>query len=340
MAPKAVATICLAVLLHAFTGCVTSKAVRSAERQDRLLQGHNFEDLRVSTEAAEGMIATGVWRLRGARNVIYLAATTHLVTANQVPFPSSYYAAYRDSDVIYLEVTTDSSNVSEFRLGFQMMKWLRKRRADFFYPKGQTLADELNPQTLSRLKEFYGRDYNKMLAMRPVFLAFMIQAQGLGEQFLEEGGVEDVFAARARIDRKPIRELDDSSVNDVVLLALDEMIYDFKRQLEKDGADAVINEALSGSEEPIDERSWRNGDLLTTKAEIDEMRSQAPELYEKIGPERNRKWLRKILAALKTDKNALVLAGVAHFPGPDGLIALLQGAGYGVEQLFGVDPRR
>ena len=35
---------------------------------------------------------------------MYLAATTHLVTTNQVPFPSTYYAAYGDSEEIYVEV--------------------------------------------------------------------------------------------------------------------------------------------------------------------------------------------------------------------------------------------
>jgi uncharacterized protein len=338
---RAIALVSLAVLLQFPAGCVSSKVSgAAAARQARLLQGHAFDDVRISTEPAEGMEPTGVWRVRGAKNVVYLAATSHLVTTNQVPFPSSYYAAYRDAEEIYLEVDAEDSGVSEFRLTFQMMKWLRRNRVDFLYPRGQTLADELKPETLSAVKEFYGGEFKKVEQMRPVFLVFMTQAQQLGEQFLEEGGVEDVFAARARMDRKRIRTLDDSSVNEVVMLALDEMIFEIRRELEKSGPDAVVNEALSGAQEEIDERGWRSGDLAEAQKDLDEMRASAPELYEKIGPERNRKWLPKIVAALKGDRNVVVFAGVAHFPGPDGLIALLRRAGYEVEQLHGVDPRR
>lgn len=284
------------------------------------------------------MVPTGVWKVNGKHNVIYLAATIHLVTTNQIPFPSSYYAAYSDSTEIYVEVDDQESRVSEYRMTLQMMRWMRKNQTDFFYPKGRSLADDLSPETLSRVQEYYGRDFKKIKTMRPAFLVFMVESQDMGDQFLEEGGVEDVFLARARKDRKQIRTLDDSSVNEVVLLALDEMIYDIKRELEKGGADAVVNEALFGSKEPIDERYWRTGDLQPAQEEMQEMQSQAPALYEKIGPERNRKWLPKILAALSGDRNVMILAGIAHFPGPEGLIALLEEAGFKVEQLYGVDP--
>jgi hypothetical protein len=45
-------------------------------------------------------------------------------------------------------VDEQNSRVSEFRLSMQMMKWLRRNQAEFFYPKGQSLADELDPETL------------------------------------------------------------------------------------------------------------------------------------------------------------------------------------------------
>ncbi len=335
-------TIALAVTWLQFaTGCVSSQLQKAeAELEARLLEAHSAQDLRVSAEPQEGLVPTGVWRVRGERNVVYLAATTHLVSSNQVPFPSSFYAAYQDSSEIYMEVDDRQSRVSEMSITMKMVKWMRQNQAEFYYPKGQTLANDLSPETLDRLKQFYGPDFPRVANMRPPFLVFFLQAQGMGKQFLEEGGVEDVFAALARRDRKPIRELDDGSVNQLVLLALDEMIYEIKREIQKSGADAVVNETLSGTSEPVDERSWRSGDLEAAQAEMNEMRSQAPELYEKIGPERNRKWLPKIISALKSNKNTVVLAGVAHFPGPDGLIALLEREGYKVEPLYGADPKR
>jgi uncharacterized protein len=336
------ALLCL-FLLPALPGCASasknSTGETTSQRSARLLLGHTFEDRRISSEAAEGMVPTGVWRIRGPRNTVYLAATSHLVTTNQIPFPSSYYAAYHDSHEIYLEVDEESSKISNVRLSLQLLKWMRNRRDQFFYPKGQSLADDLAPETLERLKEFYGRDYKKFEHMRPAFLAFMAQATALGNQFIEDGGVEDVFASRARLDRKPIRTLDDRSVNEVVFLALDQMIYEIERDIETSGSDAVVNEAHFGPNEPIDERDWRTGNLAAAQEEIAQMQKDAPELYEKIGPERNRKWLPKILAVLQRDKNAMILAGIAHFPGPGGLLELLRRANYTVEQLYGIDPK-
>jgi uncharacterized protein len=329
----------VAVIHLLLAGCATSASARlAADREARLLQAHTFGALTSSTEVAPGLTPTGVWRVAGASNVVYLAATSHLVTSNQVPFPSTYYAAYRDSEILYVEVEDQSSKLAQIRLTFRLMKWVRKNQAEFFYPKGQSLADDVSPETLSRLQEFYGREFKKMLKMRPAFLVFMLQAQAMGEQAVQDGGVEDVFIARARAGRKQVRELDDSSVDETVLLALDEMIYETKRAVETSGADVAINEALLGTKEPVDERYWRSGDLHAAQQELDEMRTRTPALYEKIGPERNRKWLPTILAALKSGRSAMVLAGIAHFPGKDGLIELLQRAGYDVQQLHGVDP--
>lgn len=338
---KLAGAACVIGLFQFFTGCTTSKLAKlAADREERLLTAHTFEDLRVAVEPAEGMVPTGVWRVSGKRSVAYLAATIHLVTTNQIPFPSSYYAAYRDSEEIYVEVDDQESQLSEYRLTLQMMGWMRRNQAEFFYPKGRSLADDLSPETFQRVQAHYGRDFKKVQTMRPAFLVFMAEAEDMGDQFLEEGGVEDVFLARARKDRKRIRTLDDGSVNEVVLLALDEMVYEIKREIEETGADAVVNEALFGGKEPIDERYWRAGDLQPAQEEMQKMQSQAPALYEKIGPERNRKWMPKILSAVNGDRNVMILAGIAHFSGPDGLISLLEKEGLKVEQLYGIDPLR
>ena len=337
-AARVFAFLSLILALALGGGCLAPKSPTSApDRADRILAGHNFTDTRISVAPADGMEPTGVWRVHGKHNVVYLAATSHLITRDQVPFPSTFYGAYSDSHEIYVEADTKASRLSEIAMTFRMLNWIRKHRADFFYPRGLSLADELKPETLTRVKEFYGPDFKKVERMRPVFLVFMAQAQRMGEQFIETGGVEDVFLARARVDGKPLRELDDSSVNAVALLAIDEMIYQIRRDVEKSGPDKVVDAAISGATEEIVQSDWRRGDLGEAEQEVLEMKATAPDLYAKIGPERNRKWLPKILKALDARKNVMILAGAAHFPGPDGLIALLENAGHKVEQLYGID---
>ena len=55
------------------------------------------------------------------------------------------------------------------------------------------------------------------------------------------------------------------------------------------------------------------------------------EVYEqKMGAERNNRWLRKIEVILK-DRTCLIAVGAMHLPADKGLIALLRAKGYNVQ---------
>ncbi len=48
---------------------------------------------------------------------------------------------------------------------------------------------------------------------------------------------------------------------------------------------------------------------------------------------RNQSWIPKIEGYLRSGKVYFVVAGAAHMGGPDGVLALLKGRGYKIEQL-------
>ena len=60
---------------------------------------------------------------------------------------------------------------------------------------------------------------------------------------------------------------------------------------------------------------------------------QEPIIYERLLVERNRNWLPHIEALFSRSSPALVVVGAAHLVGPDGLLKMLQGKGYRIEQL-------
>jgi hypothetical protein len=320
------------------TGCASGRA--QAQRDRALLSLHPTNETRMASVATNDYVPCGVWRIRGQRNTLYLAGTAHLVTRDQIPFPSPFYAAYHDSQEVYLEIDVNLSRIGGIGMTFKMLKWIRLHRTEILCPKGRTVADYLSPDTGQRLKAFYGKDYPKRAQMTPLFLAFMGGLEDMAKQVTTEGGVDEVFATFARKDHKPIRELDDSSVDEVALRVLDEMLLDLRREISTRGADAVVEENVLGEKKPIKETMWRDGDPAAIEREIEEMRRELPALYEKLGPERNRKWLSKLKAVLRGDRNVIVLAGAAHFGGKDGLLQLLQEAGFTVEQMYGVDATR
>jgi hypothetical protein len=263
------------------------------------------------------------------QNTVYLAGTCHVVAEDEIPFPSPFYAAYRDSQEIYVEFDTLSlwSRVRAIRVLPKMIKWIRSHGAELKCPKGRTLRDYLSTGTVERLEAFYGKDYRKHERMTPLGLVFWNDLAL--EEGGDDGGVDDLFTLLAYKDGKPIRTLDDKAVLDFAVPILDEMLSSFRRDIARRGADAVVEEHI------LSEQNEREDAAI--ERELTEMKSEVPALYEKLLPERNRKWLPKLKFALQGKNNVMVLVGAMHLGGEEGLLQILQEAGFSPEQMYGMD---
>jgi uncharacterized protein YbaP (TraB family) len=311
------------------TGCSTSN--HPAKRTS--VSTYPIRENRMSTQSQTGYLASGVWRIRGLQNTVYLAGTSHEIADDQIPLPSPYYAAYRDSKAIYVEFNTDMSWFTKLRLVPKVLKWAISHRAELSCPKGRNLANYLSAGTVERLRAFYGKDYPKHERMTPLALVLFADIVGAGK-----GGVEDIFTLQGRKDGKPIRELDDQAIVATALLLMDEMVAKLSLDIARRGADAVVEEFIlgDGDDDEID-TAWRRGDMAAVEHEQAQIKQEFPTFYEKLLPERNRKWLPKLKLALQGKKNAMVLVGVAHLGGKEGLLQMSQEAGFKPEQLYGVD---
>lgn len=311
-------------------GCAGTRRV-----EDALLARHAICEGRMSDHAQEGYVPAGVWRVRGVHNTVYLVGTSHIVPPEQIPFPSPYYAAYADSQIVYVEFDTDLSWWAKLRLMPRMWKWVKTHSDVVATPKGKTLSDYLSSETLEQLHQRYGKDHSRD-RWNPIFLLFMNEAGALEAKGKKLYGVEEPFQILARRDGKPLRELDDGDVIDTALLAMDQTLLGYQREIAKRGADAVVREALLNTKSE-EEAGWRQGDLAAVTQMQEEMRKDSPMLYEMALPERNRKWMQKLEPLLHGEKNAMVLVGVAHLAGDDGLLNLVRAAGFPAEQMYGVD---
>ena len=288
----------------------------------------------MSSQPAEGYTPSGVFRIRGSRNVVYLVGTSHVVAKDQIPFPSPFYAAYQDSQEVYAETESSPSFFTLIRLIPKLIKWGKSHQTELYCPKNQNLGDYLSARTVERLRALYGRDYAKKERMMPLFLVLVAETEDKnGEQ---AGGVEDIFTLLARREGKPFRALDDTAIMlNLVVPLMEEMLQKYKRDIARLGADAVVKENIL--EQPEDDLVWRRGDLAAVERDQAQLRSETPLLYEKGVVERNRKWMVKLKSALLAKKNIMVLVGVDHLGGKDGLLELLREAGFNPEQMYGVD---
>jgi uncharacterized protein YbaP (TraB family) len=319
----------LALMLLA-AGCSTH---RLAERTQ--LPRHPIHETRMTNQPTEGYVPTGVWRIRGAQNTVYLVGTCHVVDEKEIPFPSAFYAAYQDSKDIYVEY--DGLSLSGqwmiVRAAPGVVRWLLAHQSKFNYPNGQTLANHLSADTVKQLRTLYGADFARKQHLTPLGLLFWDELESLHAD--NAGGVDDLFTLLAHRDSKPIRALDNGTVVNLMVPTMDAMLATYARKIAERGPDAVLKEALL--DHPDEDTDWRHGDVSAAEKEIAEMKNDAPAIYEKLLPGRNRQWLPKITRALESKRNAMVLVGAMHLFGTEGLLQLLSDAGFKAEQMYGID---
>ena len=110
-------------------------------------------------------------------------------------------------------------------------------------------------------------------------------------------------------------------------------------------ADAPIPDQIASLEETLGEldegpasyerlvTAWMDGDTAaaSTARRWHPMVKPAPGIYQALVVERNRRWTDAILARLQGPGEAVMVVGVGHLVGPDGVPALLRARGIAVE---------
>jgi hypothetical protein len=77
---------------------------------------------------------------------------------------------------------------------------------------------------------------------------------------------------------------------------------------------------------------WMSADLAGLKRDAnDPLQRVAPRLYDRLIVGRNRRWAGKLAARLRSPGKIVVVVGIGHLIGPDGLPALLRARGLDVE---------
>ena len=80
--------------------------------------------------------------------------------------------------------------------------------------------------------------------------------------------------------------------------------------------------------------AWRSGDAQgLSELFVEDMKVEAPALYDTLLLERNLKWIPQIHRMLQDADTEFVLVGAAHIVGENGLLDLLSQEGYEINQL-------
>jgi uncharacterized protein YbaP (TraB family) len=109
-------------------------------------------------------------------------------------------------------------------------------------------------------------------------------------------------------------------------------------------AAAPVSDQVASLHETLDElaqgpesylrlvRAWMAGDAKSLRREaLSPMMTKAPGVYKSLVVDRNHRWLPAIIERLQGSGEAVVIVGVGHLVGPDGVPALLRARGFAVE---------
>jgi len=262
--------------------------------------------------------AASVWKVSSASGAtIYLGGSVHALRKQDYPLPPQYNRALDASQEMALEV--DEKAVLE------ASRSISKSGA---YPRNDSLKNHVDPRTYAYLRRIFGLlgvPEGKFSRYRPWYLALLLETSG-GQGRSLDLGVERFLIGLAHAKHKRIVGLESAREHAQVFSGL----------TDRQGEAYLLLEFIPRSEgvtsaETMD--AWRKGDADAVSREFHDAFRDFPSLAERLLDNRNLNWIPKIENYLQNGQSCFIVAGAAHFGGPNGLLTLLKGRGYTIEQL-------
>ncbi|HEY0963791.1 MAG TPA: TraB/GumN family protein [Pseudomonadales bacterium] len=274
----------------------------------------------------QGAATTALWVARNGTNVVYLAGTVHLLRASDYPLPRAYDHAYAQSSELYFEL--DYSNPDESGP-------VSQQRYDALVrdPEGRRLSEVLTSGTYALFRDYMQRTLDVDVATIDHWSAQVVANVFLYRHLREVYGVDGTgvdrhLAQRALADGKKVGGLETLAGHYAILHTMDE-------GSEERVIDSFLFSLLSGGDilglEAVI-RDWRRGDTTGLARRIVAMRDTDNADYLLLHADRNRAWIPRIEEMLRTPQTEMVVVGMAHMAGPEGVVTLLRERGYDVRR--------
>ncbi len=264
---------------------------------------------------------SSVWVVRQGDMMTYLGGTCHVLRQADYPLPIEFERAYQAAERIVFEADPGQLNSAQ-------MQQLLARKA--FYRDGTTLKQVLRPATYRLLQDYCQRSNLQLSAftrLKPAMAALTLLAIELQRHGIDQGGVDQHFYQRAVADGKGQEALETIEQQVEFMLSMAEGREDRFMEhsiQELDRLEEVFDSLIA---------AWRGGNegALTELVTAD-FKEQFPEIHRTLFSERNAAWLPVIKGFIATPETELILVGVGHLVGEEGLVDALRRDGYQVQK--------
>jgi uncharacterized protein YbaP (TraB family) len=260
-----------------------------------------------------------VWVVKDKDSEIVLFGSIHILPPGLAWKPPALERALQSADDVWFELPIDPQSETETaNLATQ---------AGVLPPEG-SLFKLLSPQDSALMsKVAAANDVSPALLDRlQPWLAEIALAGGAYRRVGADAndGVEKTLAALA--PPRARREAFETPAEQIGLLSSGAMAEQI----------ASLHETLKEMDEKPDEyqtlvNAWINADMKTLDDEaIKPLREASPALFRRLVTERNARWTQVLDARMKGHGRTVVIVGVGHLIGPDGVPARLRALGYSV----------
>lgn len=264
-----------------------------------------------------------LWKVQSKAGTVYVLGSLHFAKEDIYPLNQKIENAFDQSDSLVVEANIDDIKKID----------IQKLVERAVYPDNDTLEKHISPETLESLRKETGGlsiPFELLNKQKPWFLAMTLASLESIKLGLDPSlGIDHYFLSKAE-GKKKILELESIDYQINLLSGFSDedqelfLIYTLKD--------------LHIMEQEVNQltQAWVSGDTksmesLLTKSLSEDKRLSA--IFEKLIFERNRRMVSKIEDFLRTKGTYFVIVGAGHLVGSQGVIELLRGKGYLIEQL-------
>jgi uncharacterized protein len=264
-----------------------------------------------------------LWKVQSKTNTVYVLGSIHYLKKEMYPLDEKIEKAFDQSEILVVEA--DVTNVEKVDV--------EKLFGGAFYAEGDTLEKHLSQKTYALLKQKLnelGASLEAANKYRPWFLAISLVSLEISKLGFDPNyGIDRYFLSKASGTKK-ILELEGLEYQFNLSSSLPEkdqelfLLYTLKdiKVLEKE-LDRLMKAWGTGDERGVES-------IITRTVKEDK---RLVPIYEKFIHQRNRNMASKIEEYLKANETYFVIVGAGRLVGSQGIIQILKGKGFTVEQL-------
>jgi uncharacterized protein len=263
-----------------------------------------------------------LWKVEGQSNTVYLLGSIHLLKPEDYPLPLPIEYAFSKAQVVAFE--TDIGKLQDMDTALKIV-------AKSALPAGETLQDELTPETYTELTNHLntaGVPLVMVQQLSPFMAAATLEVMELQKLGLNpDYGVDVHFYKLAQEGGKTIVPFEtvDFQIDLLTGFTKAEGELAMKSELKEiDDTQKSIGEMVT---------AWKTGDSPALAKLLNDGMRDAPAICKRLLTDRSASWVPKIEELLRGGRPAIVIVGAGHLVGDEGVVELLKKRGLKVTQL-------